>query len=220
MSLRISQRHPKAARRSQSRRRSGRQALAMSVSKRRRRSRVSRSIRKSSIPKPITPMTLHREKRPTATCNLLLRRVLTSRIIQMPVRLARSVLRDYPRFDDVRILLARALLGANQTADAGREFQAVLDEKLPTARSLAWANVGLADIASKSGQKPRLRSTLRRRSERMLNMEPRWRPGTSERGSILRRRRMRASRLTSRNLTKRPPANRKADLERWSFPAT
>ena len=68
------------------------------------------------------------------------------------IKLARSVLRDYPRFDDVRILLARSLLGANQAADAGREFQAVLDEKLPTARSLAWANVGLADIASKSGQ--------------------------------------------------------------------
>jgi tetratricopeptide (TPR) repeat protein len=68
------------------------------------------------------------------------------------IKLARSVLRDYPRFDDVRILLARSLLGANQAADAGREFQAVLDEKLPTARSLAWANVGLADIASKNGQ--------------------------------------------------------------------
>jgi hypothetical protein len=68
------------------------------------------------------------------------------------VKIARSVLRDYPRFDDVRILLGRSLLGLNQNADAEKEFRTVLDEKLPSARSLAWANVGLADIASKSGQ--------------------------------------------------------------------
>lgn len=65
---------------------------------------------------------------------------------------ARTVLRQFPRFDDVRILLARSLLAQNKTADADREFRAVLDEKLPTARSLAWANVGLADIASRGGQ--------------------------------------------------------------------
>ncbi len=65
---------------------------------------------------------------------------------------ARAVLRDFPRFDDVRILLARSLLGQNKTAEADREFRAVLDEKLPTARSIAWANVGLADIALRGGQ--------------------------------------------------------------------
>ena len=65
---------------------------------------------------------------------------------------ARTVLREYPRFDDVRILLARSLLAQNKTAEADREFRAVLDEKLPAARSLAWANVGLADIASRGGQ--------------------------------------------------------------------
>jgi len=56
---------------------------------------------------------------------------------------ARLVLRDHPRFDDVRVLLARALLAQNKTADAEKEFRAVLDEKLPTSRSLAWGNVGL-----------------------------------------------------------------------------
>jgi len=65
---------------------------------------------------------------------------------------ARVVLREFPRFDDVRIMLARSLLAQNRTADAEREFRAVLDEKLPTARSLAWANVGLAEIAAKGGQ--------------------------------------------------------------------
>lgn len=65
---------------------------------------------------------------------------------------ARTVLREFPRFDDVRILLARSLLGQNKNADAEREFRAVLDEKLPAARSLAWANVGLADTAARAGQ--------------------------------------------------------------------
>ena len=59
---------------------------------------------------------------------------------------------QFPRFDDVRILLARSLLAQNKTAEAEKEFKSVLDEKLPTARSLAWANVGLGEIALKSGQ--------------------------------------------------------------------
>lgn len=62
------------------------------------------------------------------------------------------VLGEQPRFDDVRILLARSLLALGRNADAEREFKAVLDEKLPTARSLAWANVGLAEIAAKANQ--------------------------------------------------------------------
>lgn len=66
---------------------------------------------------------------------------------------ARTVLRSFPRFDEVRILLARSLLGQNKIAEADKEFRAVLDEKLPTERSLAWANVGLADISARGGQK-------------------------------------------------------------------
>lgn len=65
---------------------------------------------------------------------------------------ARSVLREFPNFDDVRVLLGRALLAQNKTAEAEKEFKAVLDEKLPTARSLAWANVGLGEVALKSSQ--------------------------------------------------------------------
>ena len=65
---------------------------------------------------------------------------------------ARTVLREVPRFDDVRVFLARSLLAQNKTADAEREFRAVLDEKLPTSRSLAWGNVGLGEIAAKGGQ--------------------------------------------------------------------
>lgn len=65
---------------------------------------------------------------------------------------ARQVLSDIPRFDDVRILLGRSLLGLNRNSEAEKEFRSVLDEKLPTSRSLAWALVGLADVASRSGQ--------------------------------------------------------------------
>ncbi len=65
---------------------------------------------------------------------------------------ARRVLRDAPRFDDVRVLLARSLLALGRTADAEREYRAVLEEKLPSSRSIAWANVGLADIALRNNQ--------------------------------------------------------------------
>ena len=65
---------------------------------------------------------------------------------------ARIILQSMPRFDDVRILLARALLVQGKFADANREFRAAQDEKLPSARSLAWANVGLGEVALKSAQ--------------------------------------------------------------------
>ncbi|MBV9243062.1 MAG: tetratricopeptide repeat protein [Acidobacteria bacterium] len=65
---------------------------------------------------------------------------------------ARTLLRDRPRSDELRVILARALLAQGKIPDAQREFQAVLDEKLPAARSIAWANAGLADIAAHSGQ--------------------------------------------------------------------
>ena len=63
---------------------------------------------------------------------------------------AKIALRDRPRFDDVRVLLGRAQLGQNKFADAERSFQAALDDKLPTSRTLAWANVGLAEAAAAS----------------------------------------------------------------------
>ncbi len=65
---------------------------------------------------------------------------------------ARIVLREVTRFDDVRILLGRSLLALGRNAEAEKEFRAVLDEKLPASRSLAWANVGLGEIAAKAGQ--------------------------------------------------------------------
>lgn len=65
---------------------------------------------------------------------------------------ARTILRWSPRFDDVRLLYARTLLAQNKLLEAEREFTAVLNEKLPTSRSLAWAAVGMADVASRTGR--------------------------------------------------------------------
>lgn len=67
-------------------------------------------------------------------------------------KVARAVLVVVPRFDDVRILLARSLLAQNKNTEAEREFRAALDEKLPTSRTIAWANVGLAETALRAGQ--------------------------------------------------------------------
>ncbi len=66
---------------------------------------------------------------------------------------ARASLQLLPRFDDARIWLGRTFLAQGKVTDADREFRAVLDEKLPTSRSLAWANVGLGETALRIGQK-------------------------------------------------------------------
>ncbi|MGC2235372.1 MAG: hypothetical protein WA584_04385 [Pyrinomonadaceae bacterium] len=68
---------------------------------------------------------------------------------------ALAALKTMPRFDDARIYLARSYLAEGKTGEAEKEFRAVLDEKLPTARSLAWANLGLGEIDAKAGQKTR-----------------------------------------------------------------
>lgn len=65
---------------------------------------------------------------------------------------AREVLSRQPRYDDVRVLLARSLLAQNKLTEAESEFKAVLAEKLPSARSIAWAYHGLAETASKTGR--------------------------------------------------------------------
>ncbi|MCY7348513.1 MAG: hypothetical protein LH614_20155 [Pyrinomonadaceae bacterium] len=65
---------------------------------------------------------------------------------------ARIVLQFAPRFDDIRTWLGRALSAQGKTAEAEKEFRSVVEEKLPTARSLAWANVGLGEIALKNDQ--------------------------------------------------------------------
>ncbi len=65
---------------------------------------------------------------------------------------ARLILQNIPEFDDVRVLLARTLLAEGKNAEAEREFQAALNSKLPSSRTLSWSNEGLGEIAVKNGQ--------------------------------------------------------------------
>ncbi|HRH44731.1 MAG TPA: tetratricopeptide repeat protein [Pyrinomonadaceae bacterium] len=65
---------------------------------------------------------------------------------------ARTILQNNPRLDEVRTWLGRALLAENNLTEAEKEFKTTLNEKLPTPNTIAWANVGLADIALKSNR--------------------------------------------------------------------
>ena len=65
---------------------------------------------------------------------------------------ARAMLATAPRFQEAQIILARALLGQNRVEDAEKLFLAALNEPLPFAATLAWANIGLGEIALKRNQ--------------------------------------------------------------------
>lgn len=66
--------------------------------------------------------------------------------------IAREIMTAAPRLQEARILLGRALLGQSKLDEAEKVFRAALDDALPTANTLAWANVGLGEIAAKKGQ--------------------------------------------------------------------
>jgi TolA-binding protein len=65
---------------------------------------------------------------------------------------ARSVLRIYPNLDEARTWLGRSLLEQNKLDEAEKEFNAAISVKLPAAKTLAWANIGLGEISSKRNQ--------------------------------------------------------------------
>jgi hypothetical protein len=65
---------------------------------------------------------------------------------------ARGMLQVAARFQDARILLARALLGENKLEEAETLFRSALEEGLPFPATLAWANIGLGEIAMKRNQ--------------------------------------------------------------------
>jgi hypothetical protein len=65
---------------------------------------------------------------------------------------ARGMLTTAPRFQEARVLLARALLGQNKLDEAESLFRTALNESLPFAATLAWANIGLGEIAMKRSQ--------------------------------------------------------------------
>ena len=65
---------------------------------------------------------------------------------------ARAMLASAPRFQEAQIVLARALLGQNRIDDAEKLFRSSLEEPLPFTSTLAWANIGLGEIAMKRNQ--------------------------------------------------------------------
>ena len=65
---------------------------------------------------------------------------------------ARAMLNVAPRFQEARILLARALLGQNKLDEAEKLFRSALEEGLPFPATLAWADIGLGEIAMKRNQ--------------------------------------------------------------------
>ena len=65
---------------------------------------------------------------------------------------AREIVSVTPRLQEAQILLARALLGQSKTDEAEKIFRFALDQALPTAPTVAWANIGLGEISLKRGQ--------------------------------------------------------------------
>lgn len=66
--------------------------------------------------------------------------------------MAREILVSTPRMQDARIILARSALALNKNDEAEKLFRAALDDPLPTAGTIAWASIGLGEIALKKGQ--------------------------------------------------------------------
>ena len=66
--------------------------------------------------------------------------------------ITREILTTTPKMQEARIILARALLAQNRIDEAEKLFRSALDEALPTAGTIAWANIGLGEISLKKGQ--------------------------------------------------------------------
>lgn len=65
---------------------------------------------------------------------------------------ARELVSVAPQMQESRIILARALLAQNKSDEAEKMFRSALDDALPTPASIAWANIGLGQIALRKGQ--------------------------------------------------------------------
>lgn len=65
---------------------------------------------------------------------------------------ARIILQNQPYLDEAQTWLGRSLLADNKLTDAENIFKKALEEKLPTPFTLAWANVGLGEIAIRTNK--------------------------------------------------------------------
>lgn len=65
---------------------------------------------------------------------------------------SREALRFAPQTQEARVILGRALLGGNKLEEAAKVFRSLLDDPLPLATAMAWANLGLGEIALRQNQ--------------------------------------------------------------------
>lgn len=66
--------------------------------------------------------------------------------------LARQLLATSPGLQEAHIILGRTLLAQNKTDEAEKEFNLLLNDRLPTPIALAWASFGLGGVAMRRGQ--------------------------------------------------------------------
>jgi tetratricopeptide (TPR) repeat protein len=83
---------------------------------------------------------------------LVIKRAFDKKDYATAEKSARAAVQATPNFDEARMWLGRALLAQGKTQEAEKEFRAVLDAKLPAAQSIAWATVGLGEIALRANQ--------------------------------------------------------------------
>ncbi len=65
---------------------------------------------------------------------------------------ARTLLQNHSYLNDAQVWLGRALLAENKLTEAETIFQNAIKDPLPSPFVLAWANIGLGDIALKSSR--------------------------------------------------------------------
>ncbi len=66
--------------------------------------------------------------------------------------IARDLIARVPHMQEARIALGRALVEQRKLPEAEKVFKAALDLPLPTPATLAWANIGLGEVALRNGQ--------------------------------------------------------------------
>ena len=66
--------------------------------------------------------------------------------------LARQLLAASPKLQEAHIILGRVLLAENKTDEAEKEFNLLLNDRLPTPAALAWASFGLGGVALRRNQ--------------------------------------------------------------------
>jgi hypothetical protein len=82
---------------------------------------------------------------------ILVKRPFDKQEYSIAENLAREVLQVFPKMDEVRVLLARALLAQGNLQDAEQQFRILESEKAINSRSVSWTAVGLGEIAEKRG---------------------------------------------------------------------